>query len=445
MNLRFTAWPEMLSYPFLRNNDFLLYRDMIHPYPPVLTIVLSLIYKFFGYDIYVLKTVSWFVILFSTVILYYVINYVTRRKALSLVITGAYVLLQPFLEGNMLWFDTAIVPPTLLGVYFFLRWANEKQDSLLVWSSLFLSIAALIKQTAALFIVFLAIYLLFKRSGLGKYVKIAVPPLVLVSLLILRLLQEGALQDFLNWTLLYPVGEWGNFPGYVQMSLSKTQIMILTVLVAPILVINIVRRKVFADPPYLILIMSLLLSLIMVYPRFSFFHFQLALAFIFICFAYLLKHWEIKKSALLLFGVVILLVPFVHKPVLVLDWQKETRFYEKGDVDLAGEIADLTDPSDKVFLLGIHSGIYAVSNRLPSKRWTDNFGWYLEIVGVQEEILERWEGSPPKYVIWRTPSQGNWFDLGVYQPQKIVDFIKSDYTFKGDLIEGIELWQRKDL
>src|SRR3989344_7436482 len=48
-NTKFTLWPEMVVYPYLINNNFILYKDIINPYPPMLTLLLSVFGKIFGY------------------------------------------------------------------------------------------------------------------------------------------------------------------------------------------------------------------------------------------------------------------------------------------------------------------------------------------------------------------------------------------------------------
>jgi hypothetical protein len=50
----------------------------------------------------------------------------------------------------------------------------------------------------------------------------------------------------------------------------------------------------------------------------------------------------------------------------------------------------------------------------------------LEIPGVQEEIIKRWENNKPKIVFTNNVAEGNWYDLGTYRPQKIVDWIKKE-------------------
>lgn len=438
-NLQFTAWPEMLSYAYLRNNDFLLYKDMIHPYPPLLTMALAFVYKSFGYHLSVLQTVAWSVILASSLLVFLVIKKLTQRDGLALLGLAVYVFLQPFLEGNMLWFDIAIVPPLLLGTLFAVR-----KNILL--TGLFFTLAVLIKQTAAIFLILFFVFLLVKRTKIKEAVYVFLGPLILGIPLLVRLIQEGALTDFFHWTVLYPLTEWGRYPGYVQMSITSREVFVLSLLFLPLLAgisINIVRRKLLLDNHLSILLLFLIGSLIAVYPRFSFFHFQSALAFLIITTVCLLRKWEIKKLAAgsVLFLVILFLI--IHKPVIAQGWQKEARFYGQEDISLADKIADLTNIDDRVFLLGLHSELYVLSNRLPPKRWTDNFGWYLEIPGVQEGIIIRWEENPPDVVVWRTPNPGNLFDLGTYQPKKIASWFESNYTRNEEVKSGVWLWRKK--
>src|SRR5439155_1598194 len=108
--------------------------------------------------------------------------------------------------------------------------------------------------------------------------------------------------------------------------------------------------------------------------------------------------------------------------------------------ELAKIVANTVKPDEKVYLFGLSSSIYALADRLPPKRWTDNFSWYLEIPGVQEEVISRWNNNTPQFIFWRTSTAGNQNDLGTYQPRKIVEWIKAHYTNSGEVKSGITLW-----
>lgn len=443
-NLQFTAWPEMLSYPYLYNNDFSLYKDIIHPYPPLLTGLLAVWYGWFGYGLGSMKVFTWIIILVNDFLIYFIARKLTKNDLLPVISVFVYVFLQPFLEGNMLWFDLALVPFVLAGVFFSINVFRSKKVAWfdLVLSGYFFTLAALIKQTAGIYLlIFLGFLWFFKRNI--KYLKHAlVAPFFIGAILILKLAAEDTLLWFLNWLFIYPMTQWSNFPGYVQMTMTGTQTLIIVLLIAPfVLGIKTFTNKANRSEK-VFLLAFVLASFLSIYPRFSFFHFQMGIALISIGLVLQLsKAKDVSK-----FGIVLIffLIPYVHKPVLNLYWRKEARFYSSQEKRVSEIIQKLTNKGEKVYFLGMHSGLYVFSDRLPPEPWTDNFGWYLEIDEVQRSILERWDSNPPKYVVWNDPKKGNWYDLGTYQPNMITDWVKNNYYKTDSIQKGVVLWQRKD-
>ncbi|MCX6706113.1 MAG: glycosyltransferase family 39 protein [Candidatus Woesebacteria bacterium] len=418
MNLKFTAWPEMLSYPYLRNNGYLLYKDMIHPYPPVLTMALSIVYKLFGYKLIVLKIFTWLIILASDVLIFLIAKKITKKNIFALVALSLYVLTQPFLEGNQLWFDLAIVPSILFGMLLLL---NKRY----FLSGLSLGIAILTKQTTGLFLILWGSYILIKERKLRSVINLLIGPIVLFAILLVRLITEGAVSGFFNWTLIYPFTQWSKFPGYVQMALTYREIIIVTLLVTPVIFLIFKLKKNFIkDKSVLFTAFCLLLSFVLIYPRFSFFHFQLGIAFCAILYSISLS--KFKFSYILHTTYCILLFVLICLPVLKTDWGKETRFWGKEEEKTAEIIKKNSKPNDLIYLLGPQSALYVLSGRLPPKLWTDNYIWYLEIPGVQEEIIKGWNSNKPVVVFTNSVQKGNWYDLGTYRPQKIVDWIRNE-------------------
>jgi len=410
INLKFTVWPEMLSYPYLRNNGYLLYKDMIHPYPPVLAMALSIVYKLFGYKLIALKVFTWLIILANDILIFLISKKLTKSFKFSVLSLVFYVTIQPFLEGNQLWFDLAIVPTVLFSTYYLLQ---KKY----FWSGLFLGVAILTKQTAGLYLIFGMAYIACKEKNFKKVLEFVIGPIILFAILIVRLITEGAILGFFNWTLIYPLTLFSKFQGYVQMALSGHQWLILVLLVIPVIPVLFIRK-------FSLITFYLLLSFIMIYPRFSFFHFQLGLAFIAIFYGVFLS--RVRFFYMLHATYYILLFVLICLPVLKTDWQKEARFWGKEEIKAAEIITNNTQPDDLVYLLGPQSGLYVFSGRLPPKPWTDNYIWYLEIPGIQEGIIKRWKGNKPEIVFTNNIQAGNWFDLGTYRPQKIVDWIRNE-------------------
>lgn len=423
VNLQFTAWPEMFSYPYLRNNGFFLYKDMIHPYPPVLTMALSVVYKFFGYKLIVLKMFTWLIILVSDVLIFLIVRKITNKNIFAFSSLVFYILTQPFLEGNQLWFDLAIVPSILFGILFLL---NKKY----FLSGLFLGVAILTKQTTGIFLIFWSLFILVGERKLKPVINLCFGPIILFLILLARLVTEGAVSGFFNWTLIYPFTFWSKFPGYVQMALSNREMVVLILLFVP-LFFSIAKLK-----KQSLLILSVFASLLLIYPRFSFFHFQITLALISILFGYLTN----KFSVIYLILITLLII----QPVIG-NWGKKTRFYSNQDIDFAKIIQNNSSINDKIFLLGLPSSIYVLSDRIPPKPWTDNFGWYLEIPNVQKDIISRWKDSYPEEFFWQDPGLGNWFDIGSYQPKEIADWIKTNYIKEKEVQSGVWLWRHKTI
>lgn len=448
INLRFTAWPEMFSYAYLKNNGFLLYKDIIHPYPPLLTLTLSYVYKLFGYDLAVLQIVSWLIILASSILVFLISQKITKNDNVALFTLGIYVLLQPFLEGNMLWFDIAIVLPILAGAFFALRWidkdGNQKLNIFLV--GLFFGVASLIKQTAGIFWVAFFVFLIFRKAKKSEFLHLLAGPIILWGIFLGRIIQENQLVEFWNWTIFYPLFKWSDFPGYVQMALSLRELATLGIFLIPV-ILYVLWKHTIKDEKFWLLVLFLIAGLVAIYPRFSYFHFQPSLVFFVLLYGYIAQGLNLQQKAICTFLFFSFLFPLVYKPALILEWQREPRFYGGQEREFANLLKVKIGDKKTVFLFGIPSQFYSMTKTFPPKPWTDNFGWYLEIPGVQEMVIERWSnppvGGPPDFIFWRTPSPGNWFDLGTYQPQKIAQWIKENYTKKEEFSPSIWLWERK--
>lgn len=448
LNFRFTAWPEMFSYAYLKNNGLLLYKDIIHPYPPLLTLALSYIYRIFGYDLFVLRVVSWLIILASSALVFLISKKLTKNENIALLTLGVYVLLQPFLEGNMLWFDIAIVLPVLAGAFFALRWLDKEGNQKLniFLAGLFFGIASLIKQTAGIFWLAFFIFLVFKKAKKTDLLYLLAGPILVWGIFLGRIIQENQLVEFWNWTIFYPLFRWSDFPGYVQMDLSVRELSTLGIFLIPV-ILYVLWKCAVRDGKFWLLILFLIAGLAAIYPRFSFFHFQPSLVFFVLLYGYIAQSLNLRRRVIGIFLFFLLLFPLVYKPAFTFEWRKEPRFYGQEEKEFAELLKAKVGDKKNVFLFGVPSQFYSMTETVPPRPWTDNFGWYLEIPGVQEMIIERWSnppaGGPPDFIFWREPFPGNWFDLGTYQPQKIAQWIKENYTKKEEFSPGIGLWERK--
>lgn len=431
-NLRFTAWPEMVSYPYLFNHGFELYSDFIYPYSPLLTWMLATGYEIFGYKLLVMKIFVWALILVNDWLIYLIIRKITQSQWMAMTGVGMYVFLQPFFEGNMVWFDVVVATPILVGLYFLIPKRNY------LGAGMALGAACLVKQTAVIFVVLGVGYGLYIEAERRKISRLLIGPVVMGFGLAGWVWCQGGLENMLKWTLVYPLTEWGKYPGYVEMSVTADQLKALILLAVPVIIL--MRRKKQNEKGLLMVFLAG--ALIMVYPRFSYFHLQTALAVMAIIWVIAVN----QKSGVMNYGLVGIMILGMwlgnHRQVVAREWGGEARFWGREDREKAEVINGVITEGERVFLLGEQSGLYAMAGRLPPKPWTDNFGWYLEIEGVQEEMIRGWEENPGEAVIWKEP-QGSEFSLGGYQPEKVTKWIGENYNREEEIWEGTWLWRKK--
>lgn len=426
-NLQFTAWPEMFSYPYLKNSGFLLYKDMIHAYPPLLTTTLSYIYSVFGYKVEVLKIVTWIIILTIDFLIFLIVKELSKSDKNALLAVFLFALLQPFLEGNMLWFDLAFTPFILAGSFFVFKYLkNKPRQELVFMGGFFLAVALLIKQLAGVFLIFSILYLaLIKKRKEILYILIG--PVILGLLLLLYLVQTNQLAGFINWTIYYPATFWSKFPQNAPVVPRFEEIIVILLLMVPPAVALYKKKSLFKKREVQFLLLMLFASFLTAYPRFSFFHFQVGLAFIAILVGFLFEKLD-KKGDWLLFS--LLLFSVIVLPTVGKNWRAPTRFFAQKDIKLAEEIKK--NPEENIFLLGVHSAIYVYSNKLPPKPWADKFPWIFEYPGIQEWLISSWEKDPPGTIYWNQSG---------YQPARLVEYIRANYT-KSQEVQDIEIWQK---
>lgn len=440
--LTFTAWPEMLSYPYLLSKEFIPYKDFIMPYPPGLVFILSAVFNMFGFSPFVLKAFTWVLILLVDLMIFLILRRISESNLIAVIFLLFYIFLQSFLDGNMLWFDFAGVLPLLLGFYFCLNWQKRQNLKFLFFISLFLSLASIIKQINLIYFLIFGLLYCFQRKKIiiKEIIYIILGCLIILIPLIFYVFSINAILEFWNWLIFYPITEWSKFPGYVNFQISKRQMVICILLFSPLFFAALNWKKYIRDKVFLIVLLFFFISLITIYPRFSFFHMQPAIVFLIITLAKIFDKVSQRMKHLYLIAILIIvfLVVIISFKSVVGD---KIRFYEKQDLQLSEKISRTVD-GQKVFLLGINSSEYVYAGKIPSKNWSDNFGWYLEIPGVQNWVIEGLKNESSKTVFWRVPSKGNWYDLGVYQPKEIVKYIMRNYHKTGNIEKDIEIWKR---
>ena len=62
---------------------------------------------------------------------------------------------------------------------------------------------------------------------------------------------------------------------------------------------------------------------------------------------------------------------------------------------------------------------------------------------MQERVVNDLSKNKPSAIFWETPIDGNWYDIGAYQPKMITDWIKKNYKIKQEVEKGLWEWTEK--
>ena len=176
---QFTAWPEMLIYPYLLEHGFAFYGDIVQPYMPFLPYVLSVVFRLFGLSVVTLQYFTVGVIVVIDLVLLRIVQ--THYKLLSPeTVLAIFIALQVFFSGNGMWFDLFAVVPLLAAFYFALQYLNSEKMQDALAAGFALGIGIITKQTAVWFLMPLLIMVYTRnRKAILPMLLIASIPLYL--------------------------------------------------------------------------------------------------------------------------------------------------------------------------------------------------------------------------------------------------------------------------
>ncbi len=426
-NIRFTLWPEMVVYPYLINNDFSLYKDLINPYPPTLIIMLSALTKIVGYQPQIFLLFTWILIGIIDIILYQVLLKIYKIHFLSLISLIFFMIISISFGINGLWFDLVQTPFIIISLYYFIKFKEENSIANLNLSLILVITAIFIKQQALwLLLAYILILFFYNRKNTFKLLFKLYPALLFFIVLSIELIfcfyKTNSLLEFINWTLFFPFIKASKISGYLSLPTIKQLLPIIVILILSSPSIFYLSAKRF----YLLPIMVSLLFF--AYPRFDYFHLIPALAFISILIGLsinLILKASLAEKFTYLFLVIMIFI-YVAR-FITLNISTEIRFFEPEIQIAANFISITTNKNEPLYILNGPDQIFPLSSRLPIKPWADEFPWYLENGNLQQNIVISLIKINPRFIVSKPYSDGGKFDLGSYRPQVIADYLDDNY------------------
>lgn len=407
---KFTAWPEMLAWPYLIIKGWLPYRDIAIAHTPFLVLDLAIFYKIFGVGAIQLKIYGWLLILLIDGTLFYIAKKLWGLKTAALTLI-LFVPLQFFYEGNGLWFDYAL---TFFGLMTFYAILTKKY----AWAGIFWILGFFTKQTAFWFLFPAGLLLLGEPSAKIKRVLLGI--LGVSAFGVLAFWFYGILPQFYFWAIKFGIGILPNAAGQVSPPGLREALI-------AFLPFSILALALFLDwKRYLVLALWAFFGILGAFPRWELFHFQPGLPFLAMALAmFILERRRLGRIAAFLLVLYLVGLAALAGKTIMRNWRQPDRFLEPSVLKTAEYIKKNTQPNDKIFILNSWDSLYALSDRLPSsKPLIPQLSWYFSQPKVEESVVNSLRMDPPALVVMSLYSQGG---LSSYKPKLLTDYLFKYY------------------
>lgn len=426
--LKFTAWPEMLLWPYLIVKGWLPYTDIAIAHTPLMLVKLAFFYKIFGVGIIQLKAFTWALILILDFLVYWISRKLWNEKV-ALVAVAFFVFWQVFFEGNGLWFDLFMGIPIFVS-YYFVKSKN------FVWAGIFWALAFISKQTAFWFLIPIGLEFLLSKKYLVERAKgFVLGTLVIVIPAILILWFFGTLRDFYRWAIDFGIFILPRAQGQVQLPDLKNLAISLFPF-AVFLPLFFMKKKGSFN-----LFLWAVVGAMGAYPRFEYFHFQPAIPYLAIASALVFtSEWHKKDLVKAFIPVYVLGSLYLFGGFFMRNYKEGVRFYESDVQDVVSYIKSNTSAGDRIFVLNYWDNVYALSGTLPAARpWVPQLSWYMDAPGIQEKMVSDLTSSKPKLII-ENPYEP--IGLGAYKPFLITDYVSKNYKLK-ERVDNLDILIQK--
>ncbi len=422
--LKFTAWPEMLLWPYLILKGWMPYKDIAIAHSPLLLLNLVLFYKLFGVGLIQLKIFTWILVLLIDLVTYSVAKKLWDIKTANLSLLFL-IPIQIYYGANGLWFDLSL--SFLFPLIFYFSAIKRYTLVGIIWVVAFLT-----KQTSVFLL--LPILLSFEKNKLIKNVEQFLTGVFVIIIPFLFIIWiSGILPDYLFWAYKFAGGSLPFSEGQIYLPNMKQFILGYFPLLSFLIIYFVSKSK-----EYIKIFIWAVFASLGVYPRWELFHILPSTAFIAFLMAILIT--KINKNAisyykyLTIFFIGIFVLLTIR--LILNNLNKETRFMESDVLKTAEFIKKYTNKNDKIFILNSWEHYYALTGTLPAtKPWVPQFEWYLEVPGLEDKMLSDLILNSPNLIVMHPYSESG---LDSYKPKKISKYVEKYYypieTFEGSIV-----------
>lgn len=432
--LPYAVWSFALTQNYFRENNLILFRDIIFHHTELSLFLLFLSSKLFGNSAQMLQISSFILLLFLVLGIYITTKQISH--SLAKIAIFLFLITFPPLFNNFQLEEMTAAVFALYGVYFFLKYQSTKRMLKIFLAGIFFALAIMGKQAAVGAVFAVIATLVWSAIGEKSFVK--VKKSIFVCLLgltvgilpfLLYYLSKNALDDFVYWNFIFNLTVYPKFdvPNALSEMLPMAAFLFLSLPASIWLVIKKQKMELKDGLIFFILLGIFLLPALL--PSFWLYKLLLPYPALLILWVIILSS---KKDRLVKFliGAGLLLFIFPVK-LFYIDYLPSNIFkkdyileYGENDLRVVEWLKKNTSRDDKIMNLGNHY-VTTLANRQPANKYVYIFPW---LVYPYEQSTREILLHPPQVVIIDEQVLSDWPVL--QKEWGFVQFVQNSYRKK---------------
>jgi len=282
MVLQYTAWPEMINWPYLMQHGFLPYKDIAIVHSPLLIILLKFWRELFNDDVLGLRLFSLLLQLCTGFLVFILTQKLFSKKFINALIAWIfYNVFYFYFDGNGIWFDHLLSFWSLICFSFwYLYLFIDRKDKYILLAGIFLGLSGITKQTAGWLVLssLLGFGILYFQTRniyyiIKRIVLYALFTLIPWGIVLVWLNSHKSLESFLFWGINFGVKVLPRSQGQILLP-SINQIIATFPFLIPLILVFLDHKNRLKIS---FVTFWIICALAGIYPRFERFHFQPAL------------------------------------------------------------------------------------------------------------------------------------------------------------------------
>lgn len=458
-------YDELWNFNFANQmaNGLIPYKDFNMIQTPLMPMVCSIFLKIFGQELIVMRVLAVILNLMIFYVSYKILSYLKVSKPLILgTLISIFLLLQKYMYID---YNLGLLLILLLIIYLELRKTTQKlelhikYDILIgILSGLCFTLKQSIGMVAIIAIVGYQILKVKNKNDLILFIKIALfralGALIPIGILIIYLICNNALKDFISYAIL-GIGTFSNNIPYTRLIFGKNKItFVLSILVPILLIIMLIITLVKRRKVVTIFTVFSLTSFLLVFPISDEIHFYIGIVPILIYISYLISrflrgiNWKNRKKKKYIFLRTFLSCVIILSSIYFgyMNIKKNIDYFRNMDTQTLMNgykyitMSEYTKKKIEIvdsFILSQNKPVYildaeAVLYRIPINQYYKDYDMFLKgNLGKDGEKgqIQKLEADDNKIILIRKDTiKRNW-----QNPEEVRNYVKENYTKVGSI------------